>query len=307
MNDKSINKLRVAANNGSLIATLNHAIVKRWPLWWIKDESILDLQIQGRAYRKLKRKYQHIIGEAPTKRDNYSGQEFPRIIWWCWLQGYEHAPELVKSCYASLKKNMPGYEIRILTNQNIQEYIEMPQYILEKFENGMISAAHYSDILRLKVLIKYGGIWIDSTVLCTGNEMCETIEKSELYVYQELSNRYIAASNWFIAAQPHNKILELTEQLLLEFWKNNKVVSHYYIFHLFFSMATKKYANDWKKVRVFDNVAPHIMVKELNEDYSEDRMRELSKIASFHKLNYKLEYGNQGNTFYQMLIKQRRF
>ena len=44
----------------------------------------------------------------------------------------------------------------------------MPEYIVKKWEKGRIPAALFSDLLRLELLIKYGGTWIDSTVLCTG-------------------------------------------------------------------------------------------------------------------------------------------
>ena len=28
----------------------------------------------------------------------------PDVIWWCWLQGFDQAPPIVKCCYASLEK-----------------------------------------------------------------------------------------------------------------------------------------------------------------------------------------------------------
>ena len=94
--------------------------------------------------------------------------EHPKVIWWCWLQGLEHAPKIVTACYNSLKKNVPEYEIKVVDAKNWNEYVELPDYIVMKWEKKQIPSALFSDILRLQLLIKYGGTWIDSTVLSTG-------------------------------------------------------------------------------------------------------------------------------------------
>ena len=42
--------------------------------------------------------------------------------------------------------------------------------VMEKWEKGIITHTHMTDLLRLELLIKYGGMWIDATVLCTAKE-----------------------------------------------------------------------------------------------------------------------------------------
>ena len=34
-------------------------------------------------------------------------------------------------------------------------------------DSGQITKTHLSDLLRLELLIRYGGTWIDATVFCT--------------------------------------------------------------------------------------------------------------------------------------------
>ena len=100
-----------------------------------------------------------------------SGTE-KKTIWWCWLQGIENAPSIVRACYNSLVQGEwfkdHGYTVSVIDAQNWKKYIELPGYIVEKWEKGRIPAAMFSDLLRVELLIKYGGTWIDSTVLCTG-------------------------------------------------------------------------------------------------------------------------------------------
>ena len=47
-------------------------------------------------------------------------------IWICWWQGIEHAPEIVKVCVDSIKRNNNKYEVIIITDENYKNYITFP-------------------------------------------------------------------------------------------------------------------------------------------------------------------------------------
>ena len=100
-------------------------------------------------------------------------------VWFCWLQGLDDAPEIVKACYNSIKRNIPNREIKVIDAKNWKEYVELPDFIVKKWEKGRVPAALFSDLLRLELLIKYGGTWIDSTVLCTGGSSSSTSEATK--------------------------------------------------------------------------------------------------------------------------------
>ena len=89
-------------------------------------------------------------------------------MWWCWFQGEENAPDLCKKCLESLRKYLKDREIIVITEKNMYDYIDFPDFIKEKYNKGIITRTHLSDLLRIQLLIKYGGTWIDSTVLFTG-------------------------------------------------------------------------------------------------------------------------------------------
>ena len=50
---------------------------------------------------------------------------------------------------------------------NINDYLEIPAFILKKVENKKMGFAHFTDIIRLALLYNYGGVWIDATILLT--------------------------------------------------------------------------------------------------------------------------------------------
>lgn len=142
--------------------------------------------------------------------------EHPKVIWWCWLQGLDEAPQIVKTCYASLVQEFKGskvqegqgisgvYEIKVIDAENWKEYIELPGYIVKKWEKKQIPPALFSDLLRLELLIKYGGTWIDSTVLCTGFQdssfKFQNYLEADLFLFQYTKQGSIpvSISNWFI-------------------------------------------------------------------------------------------------------------
>lgn len=307
MDKKYIKKIEKSFKNHTLCETIVHALKKRWPLWWISDKNILSLQLESYAYKKLKKKYKYIINNA--KSEYTLSNENNKVIWVCWLQGMDNAPKLVQRCYESLKSNMKGYKINVITEENMFEYIEIPDYIVTKWKKGIISFAHFSDVIRVNLLVKYGGVWIDSTVLCTDNLLNNRLENSPLFVYKSImrGSNVISASNWFISSVPKNPILVLVQNLLYEYWKTENVIIHYYLFHIFFTLATEKYPEIWNKVVSFNNISPHILVNELNDTFSQERYDEIKKMSSFHKLNYKIEYLEVENSFYQNLIIKGRY
>jgi hypothetical protein len=112
----------------------------------------------------------------PIKKDK-------KYMWTCWFQGYDNAPPIVKACINSMYKYSDGYEVIVLTEETISDYVSMPDFIIEKYKAGIISPAHFSDLLRTLLLITYGGIWLDATVLLTGN-IPHYLLSSDFFVFQ---------------------------------------------------------------------------------------------------------------------------
>ena len=94
-------------------------------------------------------------------------------VWVCWWQGIDNAPAIVKKCVESIQKNVHNHKVTIITEDNYKNYVEFPDWIEEKKKKGIISRTHYSDLLRLELLAKYGGIWLDSTFFCVKSDIEE--------------------------------------------------------------------------------------------------------------------------------------
>ena len=270
----------------------------------IKNKNVYSEYTRCKEYNKLQKKYSSQISEGV---DTSLEQKKSNKIWICWLQGINNAPDLVKACVNSVKLSMPGKEIIILTNENISQYIEIPQFIIEKKNKGIISFAHYTDILRTALLCKYGGGWIDSTVLCTSNGLPEYIENNSLFVYKQLDiyKKDIAPvelSNWLIFSYSNNPILLLTLKLLYLYWEDHNHLTHYFIYHILFTLSARRYDEIWKKVPTFNNHSPHILQQELCNDYDPERWKQIKKMSDFHKLNRRINFSDKKNSIYNFII-----
>ena len=87
-------------------------------------------------------------------------------IWVCWWTGEDTAPELVKQCIRSIRANAGAHPVHLIDRDNYSEYLEIPDVILEKVNSGQMCVANFSDYLRFSLLAKYGGFWMDATILC---------------------------------------------------------------------------------------------------------------------------------------------
>ena len=132
-----------------------------------KGLEIVRLAVNNRILNKLRKKNRKAIDAF---RASYSPAEQQRSnkVWVCWLQGMDAAPELVQRCYRSLQENLTDREIILLTEDNYRQYVSFPEHIQQKIDTGVITRTHFSDLLRLELLIRHGGTWIDATVFCSG-------------------------------------------------------------------------------------------------------------------------------------------
>lgn len=270
------------------------------------NPNIIGLAERERCYRKLKRKYKKILIIDKSITIDKNKEEKSNKIWICWFQGIENAPELVKACYNSVVKNYNDKEIIVLTEENYKQYVDIPEYILKKWEKGYITFAHFSDILRIELLSKYGGLWLDSTIFTTKRSELVFNENIELFVYKQVdldrkNQLSIVASSWLMYSNKNNNIINLTKKLLHEYWKNYNHIINYNLIHLFFTLSTEVYKDEWNKVPTFNNISPHILQFELNDDFEEVRFNQIRGMSDFHKLNWRIKSENK-NSYYNYIV-----
>jgi len=121
------------------------------------------------------------------------------------MQGEEQMPRLVKTCYESWKTVNPDYEVILLHEDNFRDYITIDPAILN---NKQITIQAFSDILRINLLKRHGGVWVDATCFC--------VQPLSSWVPEHLKTGFFAfsspgsdrlVSSWFLIGEKDNYII----------------------------------------------------------------------------------------------------
>ena len=87
----------------------------------------------------------------------------PKLIWCFW-----HSSDLPKSIEKSImswRLYNPNYKIHIINKNNIKEFL--PELNLKNIPNLRENYTLLSDIIRIHLIYKYGGFWIDASTFST--------------------------------------------------------------------------------------------------------------------------------------------
>ena len=164
----------------------------------------------------------------------------------CWFQGENdpNIPNLNKRCIQEWKRLNPDWDITVLTNDNISEYV--PEFF-EIIENSPgRSYAAKSDLLRILLLSKFSGVLVDASVypmLPLSKFYNKIVNNTGFFSYRFTprgsSEREIVS--WFLCADEPG--LYLVDKWKEAFVNNFKTMSHwpYFTFH---ATLTKLYDTD---------------------------------------------------------------
>lgn len=128
----------------------------------------------------------------------------PKIIHYCWFGGNELS-ERAAECIDSWRRFCPDYEIREWNEQNYD--VSRVPYIRDAYKEK--KWAFVSDYVRLDVVYRYGGIYLDTDV-----ELIKSLsffEDQMLFMAMEKQNSYINTGLGFGAVAGNEKIRQLRE------------------------------------------------------------------------------------------------
>ena len=267
------------------------------------NDVLLFLEVRNKVSNYVRKKYYRNL--ELTHYIDEKCEDNNEDVWICWLQGMENAPAIVQKCFESVNYWLSDKTIHLITEDNLFTYITVPQYIYTRWKKGEISNAHFSDAVRLELLIKYGGIWIDATVLMSG-KIPNYIENAPFFIFQtEKSDITKAGENWFIKSNRNNCILLATRQLYYEFLKNEAKIKDYFITFIMMTMAIEKYPNEWNRMPKIPNAISLMLGNALLDKFDEKYWNEIHRLSTIHKLTYKLDTAeNIGDTYYEHIINE---
>lgn len=275
-----------------------------------KGMEITNLNLELSSNRRLRKKYKQLISEIRNDvEEQYSACPVTKCdkVWILWFQGEHNAPPIVQACIASIRKNMNSHEVVVLDENNLSTFISLPAHIYEKYNQGIISKTHFSDLVRLELLTVYGGIWIDATVMMSGL-LPRYIEESNLFVFQTLKpglgGHTLAISSWFISAQAPSRILLFAKDFLYSYWERESVLVDYFLLHHAVQIAIDFYGEEWDSVPPVESSVPHALQTRLFEPFNKAVYEAILAQTSIHKLTYKFDDAQERleGTYYKYLM-----
>lgn len=259
----------------------------------------------------LESKYNSFSNEKNIHNNDLSLKD--KTIWIFWWQGESTMPEICKICYHSLLKHSKKYKVIMVTQHNLNDYIQIPGKIMQKVENGSLSFTNFSDIVRCMLLARYGGLWVDSTMFFVQDIPEEWFD----YPFFSIKNKpdgfkFVSQNRWstFIMGSNGacNYFKELA-QLMIKYAEREQVFLEYmtidYFMDILFRCPKYKQYIDMLPVQ---NEDLHVLRQLLNKEMNTDVYNTLVYNNVCFKLSYKLEFReivNGCSTFYKFLKDEK--
>lgn len=141
----------------------------------------------------------------------------PKTIHYCWF-GRNPKPDIVLRCIESWKRYCSGFEI-IEWNEEIFDLSEC-QYAQDAYDER--KWAFVSDYVRIKVLLEYGGVYMDTDVEII--RPLDDLLQNEAFIGFEkgLDNQYGVNTGSMMGATPGNEFLRIQEEAYRKYAFRNK-------------------------------------------------------------------------------------
>ena len=167
-----------------------------------------------------------------------------KIIWSLWFQGWHNAPELNKICLESWIHHNPDWIVVKLDKNILKDYIdlnEIPKCFAKDY-------AGMSDVIRILLLEKHGGVWVDSSLFC--NKPLDDWIPEGTFLFDSPS-RFQPIASWFIKSEPDSYIIKKWKHEVLRYTEKRKhKPTHYYWFHDQFKYLIKsdnRFRTEWNE------------------------------------------------------------
>ncbi len=246
---------------------------------------------------------------------NICNEKNSKIIWTLWMQGYEHAPELVKCTIDSIRKfaELNGFQFILLEKDTIEKYIEFPKLIKEKMNLGIIDYTKISDILRVSLLAKYGGTWVDATIYMSRDfdsslllQNYYTIKTGEMADYSP----NISQNRWkgfFLSG--NSSLFGFTRDFFFEYYSRYDIAVDYLLIDYIFDLAYKYDEKIRNQMLKLEKSNPNLfwLEKNLGNEFNQELWDSITRNTKVFKTTYKLsgEIKSNKNNFYSKLIDRK--
>lgn len=193
-------------------------------------------------------------------------RSIPKTIWIYWDRGEEGAPQLVKECIASWRRHNPGWSIRVLDANTAADVAEL------QHDPTVLPVQSYADLLRLRLLRRFGGVWVDATTYCLqplDNWLPFASQRGFFAFTWTKNDRWFiwpgmrrSMTNWFLASEPDGIVVSYWEQASFQYWDGRSKPHNYYWPHVmldYLRLTSRTFRRAFDDIPKISCYGPHLV------------------------------------------------
>lgn len=240
---------------------------------------------------------EYAAGKKPSPNPKMKLDKRP--VWVCWWQGEEAMPPVVKLCVDQMRNCLPpDAQLHIITWDNLKDYLELPEYIMDKFQRGLITNIHLTDILRYGLVCNYGGAWIDATVLLSDRirqklpDYLRRLYFTQRFASWEACPQEVCRGKWcnfFFMGQAECLLFHYVYEALLQWWqRHDRLIDYVQVDYVIWAgyCGVEQIRREVDQVPL-GNEEIWLLWDHRNEACTRERFEEMLRANDFFKISYK--------------------
>ena len=227
------------------------------------------------------------LGRRLAADEGARARDVPLPVYSYWNTGVDDAPDLVRACVTQLQRLHA--DVRMLDAVSVRELIDIPPRVQSVLERDR--PAHFADYVRVALLERHGGIWVDATCWVPrplGEVIRPFLDAGVLYPRWTTGQ----IGNWFIAAAPGSLVIRLQRAALEMWWAERDDLPDYFLYHRIFEALRAlipEFRGQWSEAGHLSSAASHVLQLSMMQPWSPEVAGVIDEISIVQKLSYKYD------------------
>ena len=147
------------------------------------------------------------VSFSRSAKQRVGNNKIPKKLFLYWHQGWHNAPDLVKRCATTWREHNPTWDIHFLDAQTLKGKVKLPP--AAKKLNLPLPAL--SNVIRICLLKKYGGVWADATLWCVRplDDWIQAVCDPNGFFAYDKPGPGRPISSWFLAASTDCRMVDI--------------------------------------------------------------------------------------------------
>lgn len=291
---------------------------------------LLDVSRRLRPVRPLERRvlpYHHaaVIDSLETifsdliEEHRQAAHEPRRVddptIWVLWWQGEDAAPALVRRCISSIRRCAAGRRVVVLDRDTLFDHVSLSAGVRSGIDAGKVALVDVSEVARINLLARHGGLWLDATVFCSAEIPEECFDRSFWsYRHAMPDPSFVSRGRWTsfaLGSWPGHPLTMFLDDLFAAYHRRSLHEIDYFFIDYAFDLAHRHLPAARRAIDALptSSPAPYDLFAELGQPFDPESWERCSRDTWLHKLSYKSDFDSTTTagveTFYQRLVDDR--